>query len=199
MSVISMWEMEEWRYKSSLEYSLFGMSSGYMTIILTPYKLHRKWDATYLVLSVIEFILNYKVILGGTTANSFSFFHGNVWHHFNNNKTLEEWVLMWLLHVYLILVENILLFTHSQKLLTIGVYCQRKNKFLQECGSWYVDLGPEDDWYPWIYDTHKLNLGSCENWAFGWRGIPERGTLKQNGVTRGGTSSHPPLGGKEMC
>lgn len=58
------------------------------------------------------------------------FLHGNVWHHFNSNKTLGEWVLMWLLHVYLILVENILLFTHSQKLLTIGVYWKRKNQFL---------------------------------------------------------------------
>lgn len=58
------------------------------------------------------------------------FFHGNVWHHFNNNKTLGEWVFMWLLHVYLILVENILLFTHSQKLLTTGVYWKRKDKFL---------------------------------------------------------------------
>lgn len=54
-------------------------------------------------------------------------------------------------------------FTHSQKLLTIGVYCKRKNKFLLR--MWFLVRWPwlEDDWYLWIYDTHKLNLGSCEN------------------------------------
>lgn len=131
--------------------------------------------------SVIEFILNYNVMLGGTTSNFFSlFFHGNVWHHFNNNKTWGEWVLMWLLHVYPILVENILLFTHSQKLLTIGVYWKRKNKFLLR--MWFLVRWPwSRGWLiPMNLWRTQIKLRQLWKWAFGWRGTLERGTSKQN-------------------
>lgn len=111
--------------KSHLGYRVWsGLAQATWHIILTPYKSYRQWDAAWLVLSFIRFSSELQCYVWCHSSPSSSpFLHINVSHHFNNNKMLEEQVIdmrSHLLHGYLILVENILLFTPSQELLTVG-------------------------------------------------------------------------------